>query len=63
MRGRDEGVSTSSRRTSVEGSVRRPYVAPFVRNLDVSDTEGKQSYRATEGVSIGNSGTEYPHGS
>jgi hypothetical protein len=25
------------------GAVRRPYVKPFVRNLDVLDTEGKST--------------------
>jgi len=24
-----------------QGSARRPYVKPFLRNLDLSDTEGK----------------------
>lgn len=28
------------------GAVRRPYVKPFVRNLDVMDTEGKSPSEA-----------------
>jgi hypothetical protein len=31
----DDGAGTNQRRG------RRPYVKPFVRNLDLSDTEGK----------------------
>lgn len=44
---------------TTEGPIRRPYVAPFVRNLDAVGTEGAKSSAPSEGsgpsngVSIG----------
>ena len=36
-----------------QGENRRPYAKPFIRNLDASDTEGKDFTDATEFQSYG----------
>jgi hypothetical protein len=46
--GQNERELHSDGLRAAPGAGRRPYVAPFLRHLDVSDTQGKESTTTTE---------------
>jgi hypothetical protein len=41
---------------NLAGAGRLPYVKPFVRNLDILDTEGKTTVQPTESTGVGGGG-------
>jgi hypothetical protein len=43
-------MPTNDEVTLGQGGVRLPYVAPFLRDLDLADTEGGKFHSAAEGV-------------
>ena len=59
MIGEIDGAGNRSASEVQQGTVRRPYVKPFVRNLDAVETEGDKILAAFESSSGG--GNEFGH--